>query len=98
MTVLVDEWSGMVLTMVRDCHIVAPRRGSNGVPDWGKRRKDLKTMLAAETPWETRLALLRKYEVEYFFPAGSPVEWVRGHVKRYPTDRKFALYLLDTDR
>ena len=95
-TVLADEWSGTVLTMVHDCHIVAGERASNGVPDMPRRRRDLKAMLAANTPWETRRSLLRKYEVEYFFPAGSPVQWVRGHVKRYPTDREFALYVLNT--
>jgi len=94
--VLTDEWSGMVLTMVHDCHIVAPKRGGNGIVDWRQRREDVRIMLALETPWETRRALLRKYDVQYFFPAGSPAEWVQGHLKAYPTNRRFPLYTLDT--
>ncbi len=97
-TVLADDWRGMVLTMVHDCHIVASSRVSKGIPDMAKRRKDLKTMLAANTPWPTRRALLREYDIEYFLPAAPGVEWIHGHVKKYPTGQKVPLYLLDTDR
>lgn len=97
-TVLADDWPGMVLTMVHDCHIVASRGGNKGVPDIVERRKDLKTMLAANTPWPRRRALLRKYDIEYFLAAGPGAKWIRGHVKKYPTDRIVPLYVLDTDR
>jgi len=97
-TVLVEEWSGMVLTMIHDCHIVVPRRGSTGVPDLPQRRRDLKAMLAADTPWETRRALLRKYGIKYFFPSGSPTQWTQDHIEAYRTEPGFRLFVLDTSR
>lgn len=97
-TVLVDEWSGMVLTAVHDCYIVAPRRGSLGIPGVAQRRRDLETMLAADTTWETRRPLLRKYGIKYFFPAGTPTGWIEGHVKEQRTEPGIRLFILDTDR
>lgn len=97
-TVLLESQQGMVLTMVHDCHIVAPRRGGNGIFDWDERRADLKVMLAAETPWEKRRTLLRKYDVELYFPAGSPVAWTQGHVKELRKEPGFHLFVLDTGR
>ncbi|UCC30569.1 MAG: hypothetical protein JSU86_20515 [Phycisphaerales bacterium] len=97
-TVLLEEWPGTVLTMIHDCHIVVPHQGSMGVPDRGPRRRDLKTMLAAETPWETRRALLRKYDIKYFFPAESPTQWAQDHLKDRVTDQGFRLFVLDTSR
>lgn len=96
-TVLVEKWSGMVLTMIHDCHIVAPERGSVGVPDLNQRRKDLEIMLAPYTPWETRRALLRQYNIKYFFPASSSTDWTRGHTLPRKAEPGFHLFLLDTD-
>ena len=88
----------MVLTSIHDCHIVAPRRGSNAVPDMSQRREDLRAMLAADTPWETRRRLLRKYDIKYFFPARSPTGWTRGHLKNiHPLGSRSRLFVLDTD-
>lgn len=97
-TVLIEDQQGMVLTMVHDCHIVAPKRGGNGVMDLAQRRVDLNLMLDPETPWETRRELLRKYDITYFFPAVAPVDWVRGHLKEDRSRPGFRLFVLDTER
>ena len=95
-TVLLSPWPGMVLTMVHDCHIVAPKK-SVGIKDIGQRKRDLKAMLAPDTPWDVRRGLLRKYDIEYFFPAGEPTGWTRGHVRLTRREPGFGLYVLDTD-
>ena len=97
-TVLTEDWSGVVLVANHDAYIVAPRSGGNGIADLGQRRKDLKAMLAADTPWDRRRALLRKYDVTYFWPARSPLEWLRGHVKEVRTQPGFRLFIVDTER
>ena len=33
------------------------------------------------TLWETRRSLLRKYNVDYFFPARSPIGWTGRHAE-----------------
>jgi hypothetical protein len=75
---------------------VAPKK-SSGIKDIGRRKRDLKAMLAPDTPWDVRRGLLRKYDVQYFFPAGEPIGWTRGHVRLTRTEPGFRLYILDTD-
>ncbi len=96
-TVLLEEWPGMVLTVVHDCYIVAPESGSLGVPGMNERRADLKLMLAPDTPWETRRELLRKYDIKHFFPASAPTEWTRGHALPGEAESGFKFFILDTD-
>lgn len=96
-TVLLEEWPGMVLTVVHDCYIVAPASGSLGVPDLNERRADLKLMLAPETRWETRRKLLRKYDVKHFFPASAPTDWTRGHTMPRIAEPGFQFFILDTE-
>lgn len=96
-TVLTEDWSGVVLVANHDAYIVAPRSGGNGIADLGQRRKDLKAMLAADTPWDRRRNLLRKYGITYFWPARSPLGWLRGHVKETRTQPGFRLFIVDTE-
>lgn len=97
-TILLGAQPGMVFTMVHDAHIVAPKRGGNGILDLAQRRADLQLMLDPHTPWETRRPLLRKYNITYFFPAVSSAQWVRGHVKKNLSDPGvFRLFVLDTE-
>jgi len=98
-TVLTDEWSGMVLAANHDCYVVAPRRSSNGVTDLPQRKQDLQIMLALDTPWEQRRALLRKYHITLFRP-GSPKDhlaWMKGHIKEIRRTEATGVIVLDTD-
>jgi hypothetical protein len=97
-TVLVDSWRGMVLTMIHDCHIVLPYSAGNGIPDRAQRRKDLIAMLAADTPWHDRRELLRKYGISLYFPAGTPTNWTEGHIKAIKREPGFRLFILDTEQ
>ena len=81
-TILAAYDFGMDLAMFADCRIVASASASNGVADWGQRRRDLQILLGGDTPWDLRRELMRKYSARYFFPPRPPIEWARGHVKR----------------
>lgn len=96
-TVLTPDWSGMALTSLHDCYLVAPERGSVGVPGLGQRREDLKVMLAEDTPWATRRDLLRKYDVRYYLPAQSPTEWATQHGRVAARGDGFRLFEIDTE-
>lgn len=97
-TVLAEDYTAMSLVSIHDCHVVAPRRGSNGVTDLAKRRRDLQELLAADTPWNRRRSLLRKYKIEYFFPARSPLGWTRGRIKEaYRFSTRSGLFRLRVD-
>lgn len=96
-TILAGAQKGMVITMVHDCHIVAPERGGNGIADLGTRRRDLRVMMAPDTPWHTRRDLLRKYDITYFIPAGADTSWLRGHLKEYRSKPGFQFYAIDTE-
>ncbi len=82
-TVLAEGDVALDLVMAHDCHIISPSRGGDGIPDWVQRQADLGEMLADETPWPRRQALLHKYDVEYFVPARGPIDWTTGHVREY---------------
>jgi len=94
-TVLADEQSGTILAANHDCHVVAPRNSSNGVSDLAQRRADLALMLAEDTPWPQRRALLRKYKITFFRPDRPDVRWPRGHVKEIRRGRT-AVIVLET--
>ena len=97
-TVLADPWRGMVLTAVHDCRIVAPKTSGAGIQDIRARLDDVETMLAPNTPWDTRRSLLRKYGVTHFLPGNSGFSWAETHAR---TTVVYApgkyLYTLDLD-
>jgi len=94
--ILTDEFSGMMLAMLHDVTIVAPRRGSNGVPDWTLRRKHLKIILDRNTPWRERLPLLKKYNTQFlFFGTGYDASWARPHTVSVAHEGDFNLVRLD---
>ena len=74
-TVLLEPCPAAVLTMLHDCHIVAPKNSGNGIADLKQRRRDLALMLTRDTPWNVRCPLLRKYDIKYFMPARAPTGW-----------------------
>ena len=96
-TILADPWMGTVLVSYYDCRVVAPFRGSLGVPDLGQREKDLKTMLAATTPWKTRRALLKKYGITHYYPMGTNASWARGRIRKTSQDGAFTIFVLNTE-
>lgn len=59
------EARSMLLPAVVDCHLIAPRAGSTGVPDLQQRRLDLMKIYTRTTTREQRLALLKKYKADY---------------------------------
>ncbi|MHC4946693.1 MAG: hypothetical protein ACYTG1_00315 [Planctomycetota bacterium] len=75
-TVLAEEAVGQRLVMVHDCHLVSAKMGSMSVPDLGRRRRDLETLLADDTAWPERRALLDRYGIRFLVPR-QPVPWVR---------------------
>ncbi len=79
--VLADPWRGMVLTAVLDCYIVAPKNSGSGIQDIRARLDDVETMLARNTPWDTRRNLLRKYGVTHFLPGNSDFSWAKTHAR-----------------
>lgn len=81
-TVLADPWQGMLLAMVHNCYIIAPKRGGMGITDIRIRREDHKTMLAANTAWSVRHDLLQKYRVSFFVPGNLNYQWATGHAKK----------------
>jgi hypothetical protein len=96
-TILTDEQSGTVLASNHDCHVVAPRNSSNGVSDLPQRRRDLAVMLAEQTPWEQRRALLKKYGITLFRPDRPNVQWPRGHIREVRRSEQTLVIVLNTD-
>jgi hypothetical protein len=96
-TILVEPATGIDLTVLGDYHIVMSASASNGVPDLPQRREDLRRMLDPSTPWEARRPLLRKYDIQYFFPLRPPVDWAQGHVERIWKRDKWVIFKLKTD-
>ncbi len=79
-TVLVEGLRGMQVVMLHDCHLIAPQRGSIGVPQMAQRRRDLDDLLSTTTSPARRRELLRKYKIRYYVPTEvSP--WVRTRGK-----------------
>ncbi|MEM7228220.1 MAG: hypothetical protein AAF432_05315 [Planctomycetota bacterium] len=80
-TVLCDLEISSLLCSLTDVHVVASRSSSLGVPDLAQRRRDVRTMIAEETPWPQRRALLRKYDARYYVrtDARAPIEWAMQH-------------------
>lgn len=96
-TVLCTPWQGLVLGMIHDCSSVATERGSNGVPNVGRRRRDLASMLDNDTPWSIRRELFRKYNVRYFLPGRFPTPWVQGHLADTIEEDGLLLFVFDLD-
>jgi len=81
--VLTDLNRGIDLVALHDCRIVASGSASNGVPDWEQRKRDVQIMMSDQTPPSVRLALLRKYHVQYLVPSPQiPCAWAQSRVKR----------------
>ena len=76
-TVLTNLEAGLSAVMLYDCRIVAGARASNGVPDIALRRADVRVMVAKDTPWPQRQALLHKYGIRYFWPSALWTTWAR---------------------
>lgn len=89
----------MFLPAVHDCRLVAPRAGSTGVADLGRRRRDLAAIFTPATPMATREALLRKYDVEYYIGPDSliPEAWVASRSGLWPAANLTHLALPDSD-
>jgi hypothetical protein len=81
--VLVDDELGMWFVAFYDCRIVAAASSNNGVVDLVQRREDLRSLLAAATPWPTRRELLRRYDIRHFAPTTTAGEWARPYVKNW---------------
>lgn len=83
-TVLVKESRGTGVVVLLDCYILAPKRGSVGVPgaELWRRRRDRTRLLAAETVWEKRRELLNRYDIRYYVPM-EPCDWVHGHLETF---------------
>ena len=96
-TVLLEEWPGMVLTMVHDGHIVAPKLAGAGITDLSQRRRDLRRMLAPNTPWQRRRSLLHKYGITFFMPARTSAAWTQPHQETLIDEDGLRLYVLNTD-
>jgi hypothetical protein len=87
-TVLSTLEAGMSAVMLHDCHIVVGARANNGVPDAAQRRRDVRTMLAEDTSWPQRRALLQQYghdDYIYFWPSGLSTvpEWARVRTRQW---------------
>ncbi len=65
-TVLTRASTAPGIVAIHDCYVVASNTCNKGVLDQPRRRADLKKMLAKETPWDERRALLRKYGVTHY--------------------------------
>lgn len=83
-TVLAIARQGRALVSLCDCFIVTPDRGNGIALDVMDRRRDLDRLLAGETPWEERRALLEKYHIDRYvlaMGASADLEWVRHHLR-----------------
>ncbi|MCA9294982.1 MAG: hypothetical protein KC983_00665 [Phycisphaerales bacterium] len=79
-TVLCDLEASALIRSFADVYTVASRSSSLGIPDLPQRRRDLEMMLAADTPWPQRRALLKKYDATYFIrDSMMPLDWANGH-------------------
>jgi hypothetical protein len=79
-TVLCDLEASALIRSFADVYTVASRSSSLGIPDLPQRRRDLETMLAADTPWPQRKALLKKYDAKYLIRVSTmPLDWANGH-------------------
>jgi hypothetical protein len=83
-TVLASSIFGPTIVLLYDCHIVAAQRGHNGLPgqEVYRRREDLAAILRADTPWETRRELLRKYGIRFVIASFMQVDWMRDHIRQ----------------
>ncbi len=96
-TILAPLEAGLSAVMLHDCHIVAGARGNNGVPDFAQRRRDVGQMLADDTPWPQRRALLQKYgagDHMYLWPSGLSAvpQWATDRSRQWRDD--YNLWLL----
>ncbi len=94
-TVLADPGRGMRLVQAYDCRLIAPRRGSMGVPGLQRKRKDVWQMLSDRTPETERRELLDRYGIEYLF-TWRELAWVRGAGVRLGETRAGQLWQLLT--
>ena len=85
-TVLVKWQMGHILAAAIDMRLVAPQKGNRAIPDFGVRRRDRDRMLAPETPWPERRALLQKYNVRWVIPDG--LEDIRAWVARHAKNKE----------
>lgn len=61
--VLAHPRDGRAMIMLHDCYIVMPDRAGGVGLTLPERRADINVMIAADTPWEERKALLNKYDI-----------------------------------
>jgi hypothetical protein len=98
--VLTDEETAMWIVMAHDCHVVLHQRIRHGIRDLDERKDDLQALLAADTPWENRQRLLRKYDIRYCAVTARTQDsfgWVKGRVKRHWQSLGYLILELNTD-
>ena len=97
-TILTSLEAGLSAVMLYDCRVVACARANNGVPDIAQRRADVKVMLAKETPWPKRRALLHKYKIRYFWPSAVRTGWARTRCRQWrEIDKIYFMMKVETD-
>jgi tetratricopeptide (TPR) repeat protein len=82
-TVLADPSIGMRAVMVRDCRVIASTSSSTGVPDLGRRTRDIKRLLRAQTPEDERDELLARYGVTHLLIERPARRWTYERMSEF---------------